>query len=166
MTADKHWLWEWPALGISLHVHPSVVAVLESHRQEQGGHERGGQLFVDVMRPDGLWLIEATAPHPNDKSGPTWLEMDLHRCHEEIVKANANGLRLIGYWHSHPESVPALSGQDIQSLKKFSRQNTHQLPNPLAVIVGRSPSSEGIRAWVYQAKTPLLAQRTEFDFNA
>lgn len=163
MTAPKQWLWTWPALAISLHVHPSVVAVLENYRQQQGSHEQGGQLFVDVTQPDGLWLVEATPPHPNDKSGPTWLEMDPHRCQDEIVEANTNNLRLIGYWHSHPEAVPVLSGQDIKSLKKFSRQNSHQLPNPLAVIVGRSLLADGIRAWVYQSGQPLLAQRTESD---
>jgi hypothetical protein len=159
MTAENRWIWTWSALDISLHVHASVVAVLENYRQDQAGNERGGQLFVDVMRPDGLWLVEATPPHQNDKSGPTWLELDPRRCQEEIVKANAKGLRLIGYWHSHPEHVPALSGQDIKSLKEFSRQNSHQLPHPLAVIVGRSLSAEGIRAWVYQTGQPLLAKR-------
>jgi hypothetical protein len=158
MTSESHWIWDWPTLGISLHVHSSVVSSFKKCRQEQGGHERGGQLFVDIKRSDGLWLVEATPPHPEDKCGPTWLEMDLRRCQEEIIKANEKGLRLIGYWHSHPEHVPNLSGQDIKSLKKFSRQNSGELPNPLAVIVGRSPLPEGIRAWVYQEGTPLLAQ--------
>ncbi|MBF8179089.1 Mov34/MPN/PAD-1 family protein [Herminiimonas contaminans] len=161
MTALHRWMWHWSDLDVTLYVHTSVASFFENHRQEQGGHERGGQLFVDVTRPNGLWLVEATGPHLNDKSGPTWLEMDLKRCREEIEEANARGLRLIGYWHSHPEHVPALSGQDIKSLTKFSQQNTHQLPNPLAVIVGRSLSPEGIRAWIYQKRKALLAEHIE-----
>ena len=157
MNAQHRWMWHWSDLEVTLHVDNSVASFFENHRQEQGGHERGGQLFVDITRPDGLWLVEASGPHPDDKSGPTWLEMNLKRCREEIEKANARGLRLIGYWHSHPENVPALSGQDIRSLKKFSQHNADQLPNPLAVIVGRSLSSEGIRAWIYQKNKALLA---------
>jgi proteasome lid subunit RPN8/RPN11 len=87
--------------------------------------------------------------------------MDPRRCQEEIINSNEKGLRLIGYWHSHPEHVPNLSGRDIKSLKKFSRQNSVELPNPLAVIVGRSPLPNGIRAWVYQDKGPLLAELSE-----
>ncbi len=159
MISKGHWIWSWPTLELSIHVAPSVAVMLERCRQEQGSHERGGQLFVDIKRPDGLWLVEATPAHPKDKAGPTWLKMNPDRCREEIIAANAKGLRLIGYWHSHPEAVPNLSGQDLKSLKKFSQQNSSQLPNPLAVIVGRSALPDGIRAWIYRNKNSILATR-------
>lgn len=160
MTLSKNLNWIWPRFGVSIHVHPTVAAILESYRQGQGENERGGQLFVDITRPDGLWLVDASPPHPMDKSGFDWLEMNEDRCRQEIIAANAQGFRLIGYWHSHPENLPNLSGQDLRSLKKFSRQNCDDLPNPLAVIVGRGLSLNGIRAWIYHQEQAIPADST------
>jgi hypothetical protein len=120
---------------------------LQLARQRFWEKERGGQLFADVSRPDGVWLALATPPHPADSAGRSWLVLDPERCRREIEHANANGLRLIGYWHTHPQRVPSLSAQDSTSFHRFAQRYRKDLPHPLAVIVGQSLRSDGIRAW-------------------
>ncbi|MEH8952982.1 Mov34/MPN/PAD-1 family protein, partial [Klebsiella pneumoniae] len=79
-----------------------------------------------------------------------WLELNNDRCRTEIENANRKGLRLVGYWHTHPQAVPHISGTDIASFARFARQNARDLPHPVAVIVGTSPSSTGIKAWIFR----------------
>lgn len=145
------WQWHWSKFGILVNVSVQASEIFQSNRQF-GYHtcERGGQLFIGIDQLGEFWLF-ATPPHSLDKSGRTWLELDNSRCKSEIIEANACGLRLVGYWHTHPQEVPTLSSQDVLSLTAFSDRNKDTLQNPLAVIVGRSSKKEGIRAWSHRS---------------
>lgn len=147
MASSCTWTWDWPDTGAHLHVSIEAGAVLRGARQRWWESERGGQLFADVSRADGLWLALATPPHTNDRAGRHWLSLDPDRCRDEIERANAQGLRLIGYWHTHPQRVPALSEQDLRSFRQFMEIHRAQLPHPLAVLVGQVRQPNGIRVW-------------------
>lgn len=144
------WRWCWPSVNSELLVSHMVAKVLCSNRQPIFGVEKGGQLFIDPNRPEGLVLDLATPPHEADRSGRFWLVLDGERCQEEIEKANTQGLRLIGYWHTHPQYFPKLSPQDIASFSKFASRNNRDLPCPIAIIVGKSRKPEGIKAWSFR----------------
>ncbi|MEC6745982.1 Mov34/MPN/PAD-1 family protein [Pseudomonas qingdaonensis] len=144
------WQWRWPGVDTHLLVSQDVASLLESYRQRRFDVERGGQLFVDTSSATGLVLALATPPHKDDRAGRTWLELNARRCREEIERANAAGLRLVGYWHTHPQSTPMISPTDIGSFSQFAAHNTQDLPHPLAIIVGNSNSPEGIKAWSFR----------------
>ncbi|HCF7008358.1 TPA: Mov34/MPN/PAD-1 family protein [Pseudomonas aeruginosa] len=144
--SGREWLWRWPSLEVSLKVGPSAARIFDESRQLSHPRERGGQLFADLSAADGIALV-VTPPHPADGSGLTWLELDEQRCRREIAEANAQGLRLIGYWHTHPEPVPSPSAKDIASFRAFAAHYQHELPCPVAVIVGTAMVANGIRAW-------------------
>lgn len=152
------WVWAWPPLGVSLKVADSVAGVFEQFEQSSTDVEKGGQLFVDCSRDDGLWLTTATLPHPRDKAGVHWLELDDRRCRDEIRRNNALGLRWVGVWHSHPEEEPHYSARDLSSLKFSARSAGDALPHPLAVIVGRAARPAGVRAWSLRNETMVLAE--------
>lgn len=140
------WSWYWSEIDVVIIVNAATAGVFKAARQRWYQRERGGQLFADVSGPSGINLI-ATPPHAADTSGHTWLELNSKRCRIEISDANAEGLRLIGYWHTHPQRIPQISSKDIDSFRTFSRRHHDALPNPVAVIVGTSNTPEGIRAW-------------------
>ncbi|MGH8156978.1 MAG: Mov34/MPN/PAD-1 family protein [Rhodanobacter sp.] len=152
------WQWTWAELEVELLVSNHVATVLRRQRQPPGGIERGGLLFVDPNDPSGLVLVRATPPHPADRAGEHSIIMDEMRCAQEIDKANSDGLRLIGFWHSHPENFPDLSPVDIKNFRSLGQRSHLDLPWPVAIIVGRDRSEEGIRAWsvrperIYRAK--------------
>lgn len=102
---------------------------------------------MDPQSSDGLLLALATPPHRADRAGWSWLELDACRCVQEIERANADGLRLIGYWHTHPQRVPVISPMDVRSFNRFAERYVRELANPIAVIVGQSEDPEGIKAW-------------------
>lgn len=147
---DIAWRWTWSEVNSELLVSQAVADVLEGHRQRGRGVEQGGQLFVNPISPDGLLLALATPPHRADRSGWSWLELDAERCRQEIYNANGQGLRLVGYWHSHPQAIPAISPADVISFSKFAARYTQDLPYPIAIIVGQSDKPEGIKAWSFR----------------
>ncbi|MEE1867008.1 Mov34/MPN/PAD-1 family protein [Pseudomonas auratipiscis] len=151
------WNWWWPEINSCLSVSRSVASVFDQHRQCLWRSERGGQLFVDLSNPNGLIMTLATPPHPKDRAGRIWLELDGERCQREIESANAKGLRLVGYWHTHPQTIPAISPTDMTSFSKFARQYSNELPHPIAVIVGQSTEPNGIKAWSFRNGTCLEA---------
>jgi len=152
------WQWHWPELNILFNVSKQANNIFQANRQlGRRAHECGGQLFVSIDNDGEFWMF-ATPPHTLDKCGSTWLELDASRCKAEIIEANVAGFRLVGYWHTHPQEVPALSSRDIASLATFSERNKGILEKPVAVIVGRSSNSEGIRAWSHQSpRSQILA---------
>ncbi|WP_240222527.1 Mov34/MPN/PAD-1 family protein [Rheinheimera hassiensis] len=150
------WTWENPKL--ILHVTENVINVLSSHRQYGNRREMGGQLFVDMNQPDGIWLVKATLPHPADRSSYASIEFDKLRCQQEIYKASQEGLQFIGYWHTHPQNIPELSNQDLMSMRKFVDINKHIQKCFVAVVVGRSLSNKGIRAWLCTTNSVTIQQ--------
>ena len=157
MIYDLAWEWRWKTLDVELKVSTKVVDIFFSHQQKLKEDEKGGQLFIDTSMSDGLWLAVATPPHKADRSNPTWLELDVNRCKQEVLEYQNQGLVLVGYWHTHAELTPNLSPQDIKSFREFSRNNINSLPNPLAVVVGYGSTGDTIRAWSFQENGMILA---------
>lgn len=157
----RGWRWTWDELGVELHVSNAAAIVMKRHRQPLGDVERGGLLFVDPGHPVGLVLARVTTPHAADRAGEHSLIMDPARCAREIRKANAEGLRLIGFWHSHPEEVPDLSTIDISNFRSLARRSAVDLPWPVAIIVGRDLGADGIRAWSVRAERIHRAERSD-----
>lgn len=154
------WRWRWPRHSAELLVTETVAQLLSAHRQRIWAAERGGQLFVDPDDRRGLVLAGATSPHPADRAGWAWLELDAERCRQEIAQANARGWRLVGYWHTHPQVIPKISPIDVASFTAFATGHSIALSSPLAVIVGKPVHPCGIRAWSIRNGQPLEGERS------
>lgn len=153
------WRWQWPRHGAELLVTEAVAQLLSAHHQRIWETERGGQLFVDPDDRRGLVLAGATSPHPADRAGWAWLELDSKRCRQEIAQANARGWRLVGYWHTHPQVMPKISPTDVASFAAFATRYAIALSSPLAVIVGKPVHPRGIRAWSIRDGQPKEGER-------
>ncbi|MCD1649706.1 Mov34/MPN/PAD-1 family protein [Marinobacter adhaerens] len=162
---DIAWSWKWPDLGCEILVSASVVEVLNRYRQVGPNPERGGQLFVDPLNPVGLVLADASTPNPADQVGRSWIDMDSSRCRREVVHANSKGMRLVGYWHTHPQIIPHISRTDIESFRRFSTAYNHELPHPIAVIVGTSRKANGIRVWSFRDGRYIEGVRSGYGGN-
>lgn len=153
------WSWKWPLVGSELLVSESVADMLVRHRQKGRAVEKGGQLFVNPYCSYGLLLALATPPHTADRAGRSWLQLDAERCRKEVEIANAAGLRLVGYWHTHPQAIPQISPADVKSFSGFAARYNQELPHPIAIIVGNSEFPESIKAWSFRERKYIEADR-------
>ncbi len=126
--------------------------------------EGGALCFTSLIQTVSFCLLQQ-APHKADKAGRTWLELDPERCKKEIQEANALGLRLIGYWHTHPQVIPQISGADISSFSRFAQRYSQVLPHPVAIIVGTSPDTSGIKAWSFREGMYIEVSEWTFPFS-
>lgn len=131
---------------------PDVVALLKKHRQTLlREHERGGQLFLRNRSLTTISIDHATPPHPADRATRSSLILDHARCATEIRIANAKGLWLVGYWHTHPESQPRISSADINSMRQSLASDGYQLTAMLALVVGNSNLRKFLSAYLMRA---------------
>lgn len=60
-----------------------------------------------------------------------------------------NGLHCLGYWHTHPESVPTPSQTDVDMMAEHALASKNMFSGIIFVIVGSSPAPQGLRIWFH-----------------
>lgn len=132
------------AEGPSLVLTDEVLSVLLQHRQLKGADkEAGGQLFANFQDVD-TFLVQATKPKRHDKrtrfgfAPNQWLQK------LEILAQHKKGLHFVGDWHTHPESVPTPSRDDLTSMIDCFTKSRHELEAFLMVIVGTAEPPKGL----------------------
>lgn len=124
-----------------------VMTLLDQNRQLRVWHkERGGLLFVDIAVNDHVLVADASPPHRDDKAGRASLILDHDRCLDDINQRFPRGLRFVGYWHTHPERYPSLSGDDIYAFSRNLEKRGLGLDRMLAIVVGTSRDAHGFSA--------------------
>lgn len=132
-----------PVTQIEIELSKSVSALLSQNRQKGfWSRERGGLLFASAGKDEIVRVCEATPPHPRDTCYRARLALDVSRCHQEIKEANDRGLWFVGYWHTHPERYPHISGDDITAFSANLRSPRIGITALLAIIVGTTGRPE------------------------
>ena len=122
----------------------AVIETLLKHRQlELKDNEAGGQLFARFEGKDTI-IVEATEPKNSDKRKRYWFEPNKHLQRQEIKAKHKNGEHFVGDWHTHPQSIPSPSGDDLKSIIDCFRKSHHELKAFLMVIVGTAELPEGL----------------------
>jgi integrative and conjugative element protein (TIGR02256 family) len=97
--------------------------------------EAGGQLFAQI-NGDDIIVQTATKPHRKDICTRYSYIPDRTAQQTEIDRLHARDLHFVGDWHTHPDSRPLPSPQDMRSIKEAFRLSKHFLNGFLLVIVG------------------------------
>lgn len=126
-----------------------VLDHFRRHRQlEPNAREAGGQLFA---RFDGILtqIQRATGPHVADCRSRFEYIPNRSTEHREIRQFFKQGLHFVGDWHTHPESIPTPSLQDLESIHKVFSKSHHELVGFVLVIVGTARWPDGLFVSVY-----------------
>jgi len=125
---------EFPSVTVEFQ--SDVLKVFDAHRQTSCfSREAGGQLFADVKSE--VWrVVAATGPRSADRRGRFHFWPDRKAEQREIDHHFAKGLEYIGDWHTHPESVPIPSRNDIYSIESVVRQSSLNTFGLVLCIVG------------------------------
>tara|TARA_R110002073_G_scaffold50729_1_gene133980 strand:+ start:290 stop:802 length:513 start_codon:yes stop_codon:yes gene_type:complete len=111
----------------------------DKHRQRRFWQpEVGGLLFApSVGSVDGCVCITTiTGPHSSDRGKRYSLLLDHERCLSDIELQFSRGLHFVGYWHTHPERAPALSGVDLKAFHEILKSGGVLVERFIAVVVG------------------------------
>lgn len=129
---------------MSVSICADVVDHLRQHRQlGNEALEAGGQLFATVNKT--AWRIaKATGPRKSDWRTRFGFRPDRNAERKEIREFFKNGLHYVGDWHTHPESRPVASGEDLRSMNDLVARSQYELPGFLMIIVGTNSDESGL----------------------
>ena len=131
-------------------------------RQTQFWHrESGGLMFApSVGSTDGcVDVTTVTGPHSRDRGRRYSLSLDHERCLADIASQFEHGLHFVGYWHTHPEPVPTLSGIDWSAFARNLRFGGLVIERMIAVVVGNARNVHSVRAYLIDKDAPMELTR-------
>ena len=134
------------------------VAHWARYRQTRIWHrETGGLLFAPSVGPDDgtVRITNVSGPNAGDRRSRYSLKLDYRKCLKDIAKRFEEGLHFVGYWHTHPEKHPSLSGIDRRAFAKNLRDGGLEIEKMIAVVIGNGTGSDAIHICVVEAKEIL-----------
>lgn len=96
-----------------------------------------------------------SGPYPTDRATRHSVRLDHQSCLADIAANFSQGLHFVGYWHTHPEPCPTLSGMDRRSLSRNLREGRLEIERMIAVVVGNRTGDSSIRAYLIDKATPV-----------
>jgi [CysO sulfur-carrier protein]-S-L-cysteine hydrolase len=114
------------------------VDAIVSHAVEDAPHEACGLIAGKESKASRLIPIKNAAPNPQNH-----YQMDSAELLRAYKRIEADGLDCIGIYHSHPETAPLPSQEDIRE----AEVNT---PNMIHLIVSLKPPKARLQAWRIQ----------------
>jgi len=122
------------------------LEIFKKNRQlKPWAKETGGQLFCH-FEEEKVIVEQATKPRYGFKSGRYYFWLNREKEQKEIYGQFEQSLHYIGDWHTHPESYPKPSIEDIRKMQAIYRESTHSLKYMILVVVGKEKLPEGL--WV------------------
>lgn len=144
---------------LSLYVRFSHEAVsnLSEFKQSLYKHEAGGMLFCRDLHNETINITYASTPTSSDTRKKYFFKLDEIQAQKLISKKFKNGLHYVGDWHTHPQSHPKPSQQDIKTINDIFTKSQHELKYFLFIILSNSEFSNSYVAFansnkVYQCR--------------
>ncbi len=138
-----------------------VLKHFRKHQQTRlDALEAGGQLFAKLSS-EAVTIEQATGPRRSDFRTRTLYVPDRSAEQIEIDFWHRKRLHYVGDWHTHPETKPHPSGNDLDSIRESFVRSRHSLHGFLLVIVGTAGFPLGLYVSLNNADDKLvLAPRT------
>lgn len=129
---------------------PQVIEHMAGHKQNRfWKSEAGGQLFAQLS-DSCLDVVLATGPYRGDIRSRFGFRSDPKRAQREITRQRELGLYYCGDWHTHPQSVPAASPEDYETIAKLWTRSDLRLGTVLMVIQGTDDAVPGLAVYSTQ----------------
>ncbi len=113
-----------------------VLNLFHSYRQDnKAKNEAGGQLFAK-WNNQVMSISQATGVRDNDICSRFLFKPNIFALKKEIINNFREGLHYVGDWHTHPETVPSPSCDDIETIQSKFSKSKHELNYFVLIIVG------------------------------
>lgn len=157
--ADSGFTYRLPGAMWSLEFPPEAVKHLQLHAQRhRWSKESVGQLYSadlssSIIRVDAVTTLSSTW------SSYAGVRLDMPAVHVERTKMFETGLHCLGFWHSHPQSIPEPSAEDIAMAADHARAGAQEFAGIVFVIIGTAPAPNCLGVWVHDGMTLWHATR-------
>lgn len=123
--------------------------------------ETGG-ILLGWRSPSAMVVADIQGPGPTALHGRTRFIPD-HQWQvaqiKHIFQDSGGDLDYLGEWHTHPDGVAELSGDDIRTLRRVARR----VPRPLMLILGGRAGDAHLRCWQASRTGSVLRRATNID---
>jgi proteasome lid subunit RPN8/RPN11 len=142
----------------SLEIPPNARAVLDKHVQ-RGWMKREvvGQLYTRDLTTEVV-VVDVVTKLPAQWSAFAGVGFDLRHAEAERERLFEQGLHCLGFWHTHPESIPHPSGTDLQMAADHANASKRLFTGLLFLIVGKAPFPLGLGVWLHDGHQALRAE--------
>lgn len=121
-----------------------AIATLKQYSQTSDTDtEGGGQLFAKFSG-EHTAIVVATPPRATDRRWRYRFIPNRISDRLEINHFHKTGLHYVGDWHTHPQSKPIPSNEDIKSMRDCYIKSKHALHSFVLIVVGTAEYPEGI----------------------
>lgn len=115
--------------------------------------EAGGQLFGHLK--DGTLEIKvATGPYLGDLRTRFGYRSKPDCAQREIKKQRGRGLYYCGDWHTHPQTHPTASTEDLSTISKMVQRSDFRLSCMVMVIQGTDDGAQGVAVYTSSGDAP------------
>jgi hypothetical protein len=165
--ADAALTYRLPGAAWCLAFPPAAVEHLHAHAQRRcWSKERVGQLYSADLTSSTV-RIDAITTLGSRWSSHNAIHLNMLAVLAERKKMFAAGLHCLGFWHSHPQTIPVPSQDDIAMAADHAQAASAVFAGLVFVIIGTAPAPDGLGVWVHDgarllravqsAEPPLLA---------
>lgn len=110
----------------TIDISESVLSLMSNYKQVKKNMPEAGGILLARIKDNNVYIIRNTIPNKFDKASRYNFERDKESAQiiidHEFFNSNKKTI-YIGEWHTHPESVPTPSNQDIKMLKEQYHKN-------------------------------------------
>jgi proteasome lid subunit RPN8/RPN11 len=100
-------------------------------------------------------ITTVSGPYRTDRATRYSLRLDHKRCLADVASYFGQGLHFVGYWHTHPDPSPTLSGIDRRALARNLRGGGLEIERMIAVIIGNRTVDSSTRAYLIDKGPPV-----------
>lgn len=156
--ADLGLRFRLPGAVWSLEIPPSGLAMLKKYVQSGWlKREVVGQLYARDLTSEVV-VVELVTKLPAQWSACTGVGYNLSDAEAERQRLFDEGLHCLGFWHTHPESIPHPSGTDLQMAADHANASIGLFTGLLFLIVGKASFPQGLGVWVHDGQRAWRAE--------
>ena len=143
--------------GITVTVTPEALRTMLGHGAVSGWRNETGGVLLGRYEDDHRTaaVLDVTGPPAGSSWGRTWFRRGAGDLDALLDQRWKQGIYYLGEWHTHPDSSPAPSPDDVRAMQSISTKPSYACPEPILLILGGRDTNWHLNAMVIVGGVPV-----------